>query len=113
MTFKTHLGQAAIELAALKQAMLQAKLARGDLRVTIVNDPEDPEMLAPYRRRLDQTKTFSIGPAEFPGHDWYCRYQEAAKRGDEEETRGLLEGSPSPMKVGLSGEKPTSDGSDR
>jgi hypothetical protein len=42
----------------------------------IVNDPEDEDVLAAYRRVLDQSKTCEIGPMT---PDNYGVYQAAAK----------------------------------
>jgi hypothetical protein len=91
MTFKSEMDHARDELAKLEEEMLRAKLATGAIKMILVNDPEDPTMLEPYRQTLDQTKCFSIGPPEFPGGDWYREYQEASRAGDAERTHDLLQ----------------------
>jgi hypothetical protein len=76
MTFKAHITQAAAELAALKEAMARAKLVSGEVDIVCINDPESEELLRPFRiEGLDQTKTVEVGPAEFPGPEWYAEYQ--------------------------------------
>jgi hypothetical protein len=90
MTAKSSADKAHAELAELKAAMEQAKFATGNASIVIVNDPE--QGLDDYRLGLNDTsQTISIGPSEYPGRAWYEAYQEAARAGDRERSRELLQ----------------------
>jgi hypothetical protein len=77
------------EIAGLEKAIADAKAARGESVFIVANDPE--QGLEAYRiPNLDQTKTVELGPAEFPGGEWYAAYQAASEAGDTERSRDLL-----------------------
>jgi hypothetical protein len=71
--------------------------ARASLRshrttnLNVINDPEDLEMLAPYRDNDPSGQTIESSVSTFPGAAWYAAYQAAARAGDEERALELLE----------------------
>jgi hypothetical protein len=89
-SFKANMTKAESELAKLEAMLAEAKFVTGEASVIIANDPESEELLAPYRRNLDQTKTFEICEPQFPGSAWYAEYAKAAQSGDNEYARELL-----------------------
>ena len=89
MSAKADAAKMFAEIAALEKAILDAKVARGENVMLIVNDPE--EGLEAFRiPNLDQTKTVELGPAEFPGPEWYEAYAAASKAGDAKRSNDLL-----------------------
>jgi hypothetical protein len=81
------MSRAAVELAALRAAMQRARFARGEIGITVVNDPEDEALLAPYRLTPEQiaalpNQCIQIGSMEPPTVEEYAAYQERARRGE-------------------------------
>jgi hypothetical protein len=93
MTAKSSVTNMLAELAELRGAIANAKIASGETQLVIANDPESEELLREYRiESLDQKRTLEIGPAELdPG--WYESYAAATKAGDVERSRELLGGA--------------------
>jgi hypothetical protein len=89
MSAKANAAKMFEEIASLERAIADAKAARGQDVVTIINDPEDG--LEAFRiPNLDQSKTLELGPAEFPGDEWYEAYAAASKAGDTKRSWELL-----------------------
>jgi hypothetical protein len=55
------------DIEALEAALRRVSHER--IEVAIVNDPEDPALLAPYRLDLDQSQTVEIGETVQPVAD--------------------------------------------
>jgi hypothetical protein len=84
MTAKATIGKLLEELEALKLAMTEARIARGENAFIVVNDPE--EGLEAHKVGLDQTQCVNVGALiglpDPPTEDEYRAYQQRARSGD-------------------------------
>jgi hypothetical protein len=82
MTAKGSVDKMHIELAELKQAIERAKYTTGQNSIIFQNDPEDPTTLESHRLGVNDTNvTVEIGPANFPGFEWYIAYKRGCAGG--------------------------------
>jgi hypothetical protein len=70
MNLKTGVAKAEAELAAIRAAHWRTKLARGEIVLRVVNDPEcfddDPEIQAWLAEPIDEGKTIEIESDQLP-----------------------------------------------
>jgi hypothetical protein len=91
MSAKAAIEKMLAAIAEFEATLESAKYELGETRLVFENDPESETLLEAHRLGVNDTNvTIEIGPADFPGAEWYRAYQEAARAGDDERVGDLL-----------------------